>query len=123
MATTWLRPNVLGDPRAEADAKMLNAAFLETSDYRTLIETSDRIIVVGRRGTGKSALTASLEKYWRHVNSVQVVKLAPEEQQIMGVRPLIQLFGSKFSWIRAGARLAWRYAFMMELVNCISHRY
>lgn len=123
MTTTWLRPNLLGDPRAEADTVMLNKAFLETSDYRTLIETSDRVIVVGRRGTGKSALTASLEKYWRHVPSTQAVKLTPEEHQVIGVRPLIQLFGDKFSRVRAGARLVWRYALMMELTNCISPRY
>jgi hypothetical protein len=96
---------------------------LETSDYRTLIETSDRIVVVGRRGTGKSALTASLEKYWRHAPNTHVAKLAPEEHQIIGVRPLIQLFGEKFSWIRAGSRLVWRYAFMMELTNSISRSY
>ena len=123
MTTTWVRPNLLGDPRAEADSAMLNKAFLETSDYRTLIETSDRVIVVGRRGTGKSALTAELEKYWRHAHSTQVVKLSPEEHQVIGVRPLIQLFGEKFTRVRAGSRLMWRYALMMELGRCYVARY
>jgi hypothetical protein len=31
-----IRPNVLGDLRAEADLTMLNKAFLETPDYRLL---------------------------------------------------------------------------------------
>jgi ABC-type transport system involved in cytochrome c biogenesis ATPase subunit len=35
---------------------MLDRWFVETPDYRTLIETSDRTIVAGRHGTGKSAL-------------------------------------------------------------------
>ena len=43
-----IRPNALGDLRAEADRAMLSTTFLETSDYHTLIETSDRPIVVGR---------------------------------------------------------------------------
>jgi hypothetical protein len=54
----FTRPTILGDLRAEADGQMLRRAFLETADYRTLIETSDRPIVVGRRGTGKSALAS-----------------------------------------------------------------
>lgn len=59
-----VRPNALGDVRAEADDKMLRQAFVETPDYRALIESHDRIIVVGRRGTGKSALVQQLHRYW-----------------------------------------------------------
>ena len=52
----------LGDVRAEEDTKMLKQAFVETDDYRTLIERNERCIVVGRRGTGKSALALKLQK-------------------------------------------------------------
>jgi len=113
MALT-LRPNLLGDLRAEADSQMLDQAFLETPDYRTLVETSDRIVVVGRRGTGKSALARALEKYWGRSEHATVVKLAPEEHQVFGVRPLVQMFGDKFTRVRAGTRLIWRHALMME---------
>jgi hypothetical protein len=108
-----IRPNLFGDLRAEADDAMLSRAFLETPDYRTLIETSDRVLVVGRRGTGKSALARALAKYWG-TNNTPVVKLAPEEAQIIGVRPLAQLFGEKFTRVRAGTRLLWRYSLLME---------
>lgn len=37
----YTKPNSLGDLRAEADQEMLKRVFLETADYRTLIETSD----------------------------------------------------------------------------------
>jgi hypothetical protein len=63
--TKRISSNSLGDLRAEADIWMLGRAFLETAEYRTLIETSDRLLIVGRRGTGKSALTQALEHYWR----------------------------------------------------------
>ena len=59
------RVNVLGDIRAEHDKQMLELAFYETPNYRTLIESSERPIVVGRRGTGKSALCNQLKKYWQ----------------------------------------------------------
>ncbi len=46
------KSNPFGDTTAENDKKMLSNAFIETADFRTLIETDDRTIVVGRRGTG-----------------------------------------------------------------------
>ncbi|MGH8500714.1 MAG: hypothetical protein ACRERV_18165, partial [Methylococcales bacterium] len=70
--TDFIRPNALGDLRAEADSLMLQKAFLETADFRTLIETSDRTVVVERRGTGKSALTLQLEKFLKRSDGVQV---------------------------------------------------
>jgi hypothetical protein len=114
-----LAPNILGDLRAEADQKMLRTAFLETPDYRTLIETSDRILVVGRRGTGKSALTLALQRYWDHTDAA-MVGITPEEYQIIGVRPLVELFGEKFLIIRAGMRLLWRYALIMEAAKILA---
>jgi hypothetical protein len=116
-----IRSNALGDLRAEADARMLQRAFLETPDYRTLIETSDRLLIVGRRGTGKSALTQALERYWRAANA-PVVNLRPEEHHIIGVRPLVELFGEKFGRIRAGMRLLWRYTLLMEAALALGQR-
>ena len=114
--------NVLGDLRAEADGPMLNSAFLETADYRTLIETSDRTVIVGRRGTGKSALAIKLEQHWKQANSTQVIKLTPEEHQTIAVRPQLGLFGEKFTYIRAASRLAWRYSLMMQTAHALSAR-
>ena len=119
----FIRTNSLGDLRAEADDEMLSRAFLETADYRTLIETSDRTVVVGRRGTGKSALTLHLQKHWRREPQTQVVTIAPEEHQTIGLRPQVKLFGDTFSKIRAGSRLAWRYALVMEAASCLSGTY
>jgi hypothetical protein len=119
----FVRPNILGDLRAEADSHMLRRAFLETADYRTLIETSDRVVVVGRRGTGKSALAASLKTYWRGARNTSVILLAPEEYQVIGIRPLVQLFGAKFSHMRAGSRLLWRYALAMEILAILATHY
>jgi hypothetical protein len=102
---------------------MLRRAFLETADYRTLIETSDRTVVVGRRGTGKSALTLNLQRHWRRAGATHVVKIAPEEHQTIGLRPQVALFGDTFVKIRAGARLAWRYALIMEAASCLATTY
>ena len=118
-----VRPNALGDVRAEADDKMLRQAFVETPDYRALIESHDRIIVVGRRGTGKSALVQQLHRYWDRNDKVDVIRIVPEEYQTLALRPLALLFGPAFRHIRAGVRLAWRYAFFMETVRIKSRHY
>ena len=118
-----IRPNSLGVLSAEADQEMLERAFLETADYRTLIETSDRTIVIGRRGTGKSALAIQLERYWANSSNTLVVKIAPEEHQTISLRPKTALFGDTFNKIKAGSRLAWRYALMMEGAFCLSKNY
>ena len=121
--TEFIQPNSLGDLRAEADEKMLGRTFLETADYRTLIETSDRTIVVGRRGTGKSALTLQLENYWKNSSDTSIVKITPEEYQTIGLRPKVALFGDSFNKIRAGSRLVWMYALMMEAALSLSKKY
>jgi Cdc6-like AAA superfamily ATPase len=72
--------NVLGDLRAEADSRMLKSAFLETADYKTLIETTDRPIVIGRRGTGKSALAHRLTQHWRQASKTNTLLLTPSEE-------------------------------------------
>ena len=114
--------NLLGDLRAEADQKMLREAFFETGDYRTLIETSDRSIVVGRRGTGKSALAIKLQQHWNTDRNAVVIKLTPEEHHTIGLRPLLKLFGDRFSLVRAGSRLAWRYGLFMEIARSLATR-
>ncbi len=120
---TLLSLTSLGDIRAEFDHAMLDQAFLETPDYRTLLESAEGKVVVGRRGTGKSALTYRLTKHWAREKSIIVITLAAEEDQVIGVRPLLQVFGHKFQHIRAGARLIWRYALLLELGARLSARY
>jgi len=56
------KPNPLGDLQAEAEHVMLESAFYETPDYKTLLENQEYHIVVGRRGVGKSALFYRLSK-------------------------------------------------------------
>ena len=111
------RVNILGDIRAEHDRPMLDLAFYQTPDYRTLIESTERPIVVGRRGTGKSALCYQLKKFWAKGTNTTVIEIIPEEDQIIGLRPLLSFFGSKYTQIKAGARISWRYALLLEVAT------
>ena len=118
-----MKGNILGDIRAENDLDMLEHAFLETSDYKALLESSDRCVVVGRRGTGKSALVHKLNQYWRNQNKTFVIVVAPEEDQIIGLRCLLDRFGENFVHIKAGAKIAWKYALYMEIATNLNSHY
>jgi MoxR-like ATPase len=98
-STKQVSTTPLGDIRAEFDHVMLERAFIETPDYRTLLESGEGKVVVGRRGTGKSALTYRLAQEWGREKANIVITIAAEEDQIIGVRPFLQVFGEKFQHI------------------------
>ena len=112
--TTRRKPNPLGELPAEADHLMLESAFYETPDYKTLLEHQEYNIVVGRRGVGKSALFYRLSKTWDRTDHLHLVELSPEQHQVVGLRALTKQFGERFNLIYAGSRIAWRYALLME---------
>lgn len=107
------RANMFGDVRAEHDHEILDHSFYEWQDYRAMYESNDRFIVVGRRGTGKSALTYRLSKDSKEKRYSIVI--APNEEQVIGLRPVASLFGTSVSRIRAGVKIAWRYALLLEI--------
>jgi len=115
--------NPLGDLRAETDHVMLDKAFYETPDYLSLIESNDKTLVVGRRGSGKSALAYHLSKYWYKVPKTRVVTVTLEEDQVIGLTPVVECFGERYRLIRAGCSIAWRYCLIMETALELSKYY
>ncbi|WP_323101000.1 P-loop ATPase, Sll1717 family [Klebsiella variicola] len=117
------KSNPFGDTTAENDKKMLSSAFIETADFRTLIETDDRTIVVGRRGTGKSALFIQLNEHWKKDKKILILSFSPDDTQIIGFRSMLKPFTGSFNLARAATRLLWRYAMLMEIASYISSHY
>lgn len=117
-----MKANPLGATMAEADHKMLQQAFYESPDYKTIIESNDKAIIVGRRGTGKSALFSRLKHLWSR-NKGNAVSLALEEDEVIGLRFQLGLLGDKYSHIRAGSKIIWQYAFMLEALPPILDHY
>lgn len=118
-----VRANPLGDLRAEYDHSMLERAFYESPDYRSLIESADRTVIVGRRGTGKSALFYKLQKHWSASQRASVITIAPEDYEIIGLHGVLGPFGGRFNLVRAAARLGWRYALIMEIATSLRNHF
>ena len=117
------KSNPFGDVTAENDKRMLSSAFLETPDFRTLIESDDRTIVVGRRGTGKSALFQQLKKHWESDKKILVLTFSPDDTEIIGFRAILRPFSSNFNLARAVTKILWKYAMLMEISSYISSHY
>lgn len=98
---------------------MLETAFYESPDYRSLIETGDRAVIVGRRGAGKSALFYRLKKHWQSAVHTSVITIAPEDYESISIQGVLTPFKSRLNLVRAAAKLAWRYALMMEIGSAL----
>jgi ABC-type uncharacterized transport system ATPase component len=75
--------NLLGSAQAEADRAMLQHAFIETSDYQTLRYTTDFNYVVGRRGTGKSAIFQRLSSDFSADTRIILLKEEPQDYEML----------------------------------------
>jgi hypothetical protein len=118
-----IRASLLGEQTAENDLKLLLPNFIETPEYRSIIETKDSTVVVGRRGTGKSAMFAKLQNFWGSQKATQVILIAPEDYQTISFRSIFRSFENKYSHVRAVARLAWKYGLLMEMLSDLSKHF
>lgn len=118
-----MKTNPLGDIRAEYDHEMLDRVFYETPDYRSLLEEHKRRVVVGRRGTGKSAMFYKLKQHWAKEPRARMVELRPFETEVIGLRPIVALFGPKPSYLRAACKLVWQFALLQEILSQLTDNY
>jgi len=115
--------NVLGNDRAEADQRMLSAAWIETPEYRSLVSTLDHYIVVGRRGTGKSALFLKLLEHWTPDSSELLIRIEPKEQEVDGLKSCALEFGDTYNRIRGFSRIVWRTLVLHEVLDHLKAHY
>jgi len=75
--------NLLGSTQAEADQEMLSQAFIETADYLSLLHTKDFSYVVGRRGTGKSAIYQRLKQVFISDTGIALIIEEPQDYEML----------------------------------------
>lgn len=99
--------NLLGNPRAEAD-RLLGKVFVETADFRALVETEDFHIVVGRRGTGKSALFHRVSQHFEKARKACLYSETPTEHAALVLQGALDALGCNYRTARALSRVLWR---------------
>jgi hypothetical protein len=109
--------NILGGNRAEADP-LLAKAFVKTPAYRALLTTQDFHFVVGRRGTGKSALYNQLLTGLAAERKRVVHAEVPLEHASLALQQeLIRRNCVDYRNVRAVSRLLWR----AHVCRCVLH--
>lgn len=115
--------NILGMARAEADEKMLAAAFFETQDYRALYNTQDFNFIVGRRGTGKTAFCRKLRDSFSQNKHIMLDEVRPEEYHTLSLLGLLSDYSGEYRSIRAITRVGWRGALLLSIVEKLKLHY
>lgn len=117
-----IQSNILGETTAEED-NALDNVFIETIQFKTLLEASDRTVVVGRRGSGKSALFLTLQKRWKNNKDIKIIDYAPESHEIIGLRSLIEPLMVSENCSKDAIKHFWVYGMLMESLKIISQHY
>jgi hypothetical protein len=115
--------NILGDVRAENDFAMLSSAFYETNDYRALTQTQDYNIVVGRRGTGKSALYIKTAEYFEGHGGYRVIRISPEDSDNLLLQTVILSATESYTIAKYITSVAWRACIIVEIIKYLSNHY
>jgi len=104
----------IGSPDAETD-RYLNDAFIEKDDFHAIIDMNNqRSILVGRTGSGKSAIL-------KHVETTQerVVRIQPEAMSLrfLSNSTLLQYFNSIEVNLNFFYKILWKHVFVIELLR------
>ena len=83
-----VRQLALGDHVAEHEGRRLDDYFVETETYAAA-QRPGLSIIVGRRGSGKTATLIALEEAFRHNQKVHVCAVSPVGYEVAGVLRLL----------------------------------
>ena len=117
---TLLEALSIGDPRAENEMPTLGYYYLKTDQFEKTLR-GDANLVVGRKGSGKTALFIQVRNKIRADKRNIVVDLKPEGYQ------LIKLKEDILTYLSAGARqhlitAFWEYLILLEVAYKLSKR-
>lgn len=118
-----LPTHLFGHGQAESDPAMLRDAFVSTPEYRTLQAGTHSFAVVGRRGSGKSALFLKLLEHYSQVPDTIVIRITPDELDVLGLKQLCGAFGTQYHAVRATSRLAWLSSLFLEALTRLRSHY
>ncbi|HLF96316.1 MAG TPA: hypothetical protein VI457_04155 [Methylococcaceae bacterium] len=109
----------LGEARAEKDA-LLDSAFIQTPEYQALLQQRSGYVVVGRRGTGKSALFRELKLAFAEQRNHRVISLEPDGNEVYPIHAIIRKLSSHdadYDALHEVATTLCRYAILLEVLN------
>lgn len=112
--------NLLGAAQAEADRPMLQRAFIETADYQAVLHTTDFSYVVGRRGTGKSAIYQRVKEVFAADTGVVLIAEEPQDYEMLELQALLSPLSSEYRVLRPISRQLWTVSVLLKSSYVVS---
>jgi hypothetical protein len=104
----------IGNAAAENETESLNNYFLETAEFRRALKT-DQALIVGRKGSGKTAILNQLRKSYEGNRNNVIVELRPATHNLSEMRyELIEVVSQGLFDHTVGA--FWQYIIYMEIL-------
>lgn len=119
---TFRKHDTVGAPAAEDDVEYLNDCFVDTGDFSLLQQMADsRIVILGRTGTGKSALFEHLA----HTDEPHTITLRPNGLALTHVSGsnILRYFSSLDINLDPFYKLLWRHVITVEILNRFFSQY
>ena len=116
-----IRELYLGHPDALQDSKLLDY-FVETPEYRDAIAaSSQRMLFIGRRGSGKSANFQAIRDALRERPATVTVEIAPEDYELERISSFFDV-----QYTHANPKLlyrtTWNYVLITEIIKALTEK-
>lgn len=110
-----LRRIDLGDYVAENELNMLADYFVETHQYNVVLKPGFHL-VVGRKGTGKTAISYRVASQLKHDGNAAMCEIRPNEYELMSLHEFVtnELRGARKSYVLESL---WKYMIYSEVVK------
>lgn len=105
----------IGSLAAEADSKFLETAFIEKNEFNLLCSMdSKRAIILGRTGSGKSALLQKMETELEHTRRIRPEELSFKYLCNSSILTFFQNHGIRLDLFY---KLLWKHVFIVEILK------
>jgi energy-coupling factor transporter ATP-binding protein EcfA2 len=114
--------DTIGAPAAEDDHEFLDECFVDTGDLALLLDdTERRVIVLGRTGSGKSALVTHMAS----LHPDRVILMNPSELALTYISnsTILGFFAGLGINLDPFYKLLWRHVFTVEILNRLFYQY